>query len=105
MKKITILMVVVFTAMFSVNAQTWQIGSPNVADVTATLSNGTLTISGTGNMQNWDYYSAPWSNQRTVITTLIVQEGVSSIGDYAFYKTVPFYKNLIILQSKILKKC
>ena len=48
------------------------------------LDNGTLTISGKGEMQSYmDYgYSAPWfsSNIRKVVIT----SGVISIGDYAF---------------------
>ena len=48
------------------------------------LNNGTLTISGKGEMQSYmDYgYSAPWfsSNIRKVVIT----SGVISIGDYAF---------------------
>ncbi|MBQ5968973.1 MAG: leucine-rich repeat domain-containing protein [Clostridia bacterium] len=45
---------------------------------------GTLTIRGTGDM--WDYKSkkdAPWIEQD--VKLLIVEEGVTSIGNYAFY--------------------
>lgn len=44
---------------------------------------GTLTISGTGDMT--DYYSAPWYNRRGEIRAVIIENGVTSIGNYAFY--------------------
>lgn len=45
---------------------------------------GTLTISGTGNME--DYYSwstKPWLEKS--VKTIIINEGVTNIGEYAFY--------------------
>ena len=54
--------------------------------LTWSLSNsGTLTISGTGAMT--DYYSAtssPFYNNQDILQ-VIIQDGVSSIGDYAFH--------------------
>ena len=55
-------------------------------NVTWTLEGGTLTISGTGAM--YDYNSrqnVPWYNSRTNITTVVIEEGVTTIGDLAFY--------------------
>ena len=47
---------------------------------------GTLTISGTGAMtDNTDSSSAPWSSYRKNIQNVIVTNGVTSIGNYAFY--------------------
>lgn len=45
---------------------------------------GTMTISGTGQMDNWNYYSMPWKNYVLDIKKVIVQDGVTSIGSYAF---------------------
>lgn len=48
-------------------------------------NSGTLTISGTGEMS--DYYLQklpPWDANRELIKTIIVEEGVTSIGGYAF---------------------
>jgi putative cell wall-binding protein len=54
-------------------------------NVTWTLSNGVLTISGSGNMYNYnDYSSIPWYLMREKITEVKIEDGVSSIGDYAF---------------------
>ena len=47
---------------------------------------GTLTISGEGEMANYSSSSvAPWHNKRTKILSVVVEQGVTSIGDYAFY--------------------
>jgi len=61
----------------------WEIGYPNAADVIATLDNGTLTISGTGNMQDFEGNKQPWYPVRVAIKTLEIQ-GVSNIGANAF---------------------
>ncbi len=45
----------------------------------------TLTISGTGTMDNWSTYSdVPWSVYRNSIYYVIIENDVTSIGDYAF---------------------
>ncbi len=51
------------------------------------LVNGQLTIAGQGAMAEYDDYSAPttpWQNRKMEITSVIIQEGVTSIGNYAF---------------------
>ena len=56
-------------------------------NVTWTLveSTGTLTISGSGAMKDYGYYAdVPWYNFRTKILTVIIEDGVTSIGDGAF---------------------
>ncbi len=48
---------------------------------------GLLTISGSGSMTNFPSYSLnqAWLANKTEIITVIIQEGITSIGDYAFY--------------------
>ena len=69
-------------------AQTWNVGSwsnpGGAASVTAMLSDGTLTISGAGNMAGYDYTTTPWYNIRTLITSVVIEDGVTSIGSWAF---------------------
>ena len=49
-------------------------------------SDGTLTISGTGKMTDYSYDNlAPWYDDRSSIKSVIIEEGVTSIGDYTFY--------------------
>ena len=61
------------------------------AQITSTLSDdGTLTISGTGNMPDFSINvnnrtTAPWDSQRDKIKTVVIKDGVTSIGKYAFF--------------------
>ena len=45
---------------------------------------GKLTITGTGDMTNWSSENVPWYNYRDRISSLSIQDGVTSIGDRAF---------------------
>lgn len=53
---------------------------------------GTLTISGTGAMENYDLISdngsyktsAPWGECYSSITSVVINDGITSIGGYAF---------------------
>ncbi len=45
---------------------------------------GTLTISGTGAMEDYDYDTTPWRFSNS-IKSVIIDDGVTLIGDYAFY--------------------
>lgn len=54
------------------------------------LTDGTLQISGTGVMTNYevddnDICSAPWYSFASAITKVVVDKGVTEIGTYAFY--------------------
>lgn len=57
------------------------------ANLTWTLnSSGTLTISGTGAMTNWtSSTSMPWYGVRGSIQSVVIQSGVTTIGNDAFY--------------------
>ena len=56
-------------------------------NVTWTLTaDGTLTISGMGAMTDYTYDSrSPWYSCRTYIKRVVMQQGVTSIGDHAFW--------------------
>lgn len=48
-------------------------------------SEGTLTISGEGAMNNWEYSSdIPWDSHRYNIVSVVIEDGVTSIGNEAF---------------------
>ena len=54
-------------------------------NLTWTLENDTLTISGTGAMKNYtDFLYTPWFNNHS-ITSIIIGNSVKSIGNYAFW--------------------
>ncbi|MDD6830231.1 MAG: leucine-rich repeat protein [Firmicutes bacterium] len=64
-------------------------------NLTWTLENGVLTISGTGEMDGYGYYtkkpdgssvtSAPWGEYYEAIERVVIENGVTSIGNCAFY--------------------
>ena len=47
-------------------------------------SDYTLTISGTGDMFDYDYNTLPWKDYKTQIKSVVIKDGVTSIGGYAF---------------------
>jgi hypothetical protein len=72
-----------------VSAQTWNCGQYG-DNVTATKSGGTLTISGRGAMKDYDgdLESRPWHESRGTISKIVINDGVATIGAYAFYEFV-----------------
>ena len=51
-------------------------------------TDGVLTIYGTGAMYNYflgSTYASPWYAYRSYINRVVVEEGVTTIGEYAFY--------------------
>ena len=50
--------------------------------------NNELAISGTGAMDNYRGHAtyAPWYNYRSIIETIVIDEGLTTIGDYAFFE-------------------
>ena len=52
--------------------------------LTGTSPNYTLTISGTGAIQDAVWGTMPWNSYKSSITTLIIEDGVTSIGVQAF---------------------
>lgn len=88
MKKETISLLVAITMLLSclpiiTGAET----SGTCGDsITWTLDdNGVLTISGSGDMPDYDWSStAPWYSQKDAITKIVIGNGVTSIGDLAF---------------------
>ncbi|MCL2416783.1 MAG: leucine-rich repeat protein [Bacteroidales bacterium] len=68
--------------------QTWDIGSPIATSVTATLHNDTLTISGFGPTQNFNNTTnrSPWFNVVANIEKVIINNGVTSIGESMFFE-------------------
>ena len=47
-------------------------------------SAGTLIISGTGDMSGYDLLSPPWSGKKSDIKSVVISDGVTSIGYRAF---------------------
>ena len=74
---------------------TWQI-----------YDNGVLRISGTGSMTNYCAYPedgnsniAPWREHSSLFSKLLIDEGVTTIGECAFFECVELAGNLVIPNS------
>ncbi len=60
-------------------------------NLTWTLENGVLTISGTGPMKDYSGgHISPWYDKRESITSIVIEEGVTTIGNYAFHQCAAF---------------
>ena len=71
-------MIFVFVLPTKANAATG-----NTGDCTWVLEGTTLTISGNGRMGDYDHSNKPWGSD---ITQVIIEEGVTYIGQWAFYR-------------------
>ena len=75
-----------WNVVFAEEINTWDISKNGDGSVMATLSNdGTLTISGNGEMKDWEKsYVVAWDSNRENIKNVIINNGVTSIGNYTF---------------------
>ena len=98
MKKALSLLIVVclIAAMFPVTAFAAESGSCG-ENATWTLDGGTLTISGTGAIADYtESGSAPWYAKRAQVRTIVVEEGITSIGDAVFDHLQGLKENVLI---------
>ena len=105
--------ILTLVALLAVTTQAWADGSWTSGDCTVTLSGGTLTVSGNGEMYG-DYddvdEKAPWVSSASSITSLVIEDGVTYIGDYAFYNlsaltSVTFGKDVARIDDHAFYKC
>jgi hypothetical protein len=61
-------------------------------------STGTLTISGTGDMEDYYTITIPWNTYRKSIKTIVIQNGVTNIGAWAFWGS-QLLKNVTVSDS------
>lgn len=90
-----------------------------IDDISWYFEDGTLTISGTGAIENFvsyfdidlgDYTSAPWYWHYNDITAVVIEDGVTSIGDYAFayctnLTSVIIPKSIICIGNHAFEAC
>ena len=89
MKKVLVLLALLAAACclltFSAAAESAAASGICGENLTWTLdAAGTLTVSGTGAMKDYNYKGAPWYQSRDSIKTVVVENGVTTIGDSAF---------------------
>ena len=89
MKKVLVLLALLAAACgllaFSAAAESAAASGICGENLTWTLdAAGTLTVSGTGAMKDFGYKGAPWYQSRDSIQAVVVENGVTTIGKYAF---------------------
>jgi len=99
MKKLTItLMIATVLNVANVFAQSCDY-SGTTGPLSWCLKDGTLTIGGTGAMPDYEVGGTPWYEYQESINTIIMENGVTSIGNYAFYGC--YYLHSVILNNII----
>ena len=70
-----------------------------------------LVIRGTGEMKNFaDYDDVPWVNHRNLISELVIEEGITAVGNKAFHKlnqitTIKFPSTLTFIGNYVFLSC
>lgn len=70
----------------------------------------TLTITGDGDMYNYNNNSQPWYNWRNTIVSISLPQGITSIGSYAFYNcskltAIDFPDNVTSIGTNAFSSC
>ena len=85
MKKLSFILTLILSFNAMAETKTYQCGE----NCTATLDDsGVLRVSGTGEMYDYDSqtrFETPLYNDRKDIKSIIVEEGITSVGHYTFY--------------------
>lgn len=75
----------------------------SAADITYSVENGVLTISGTGPMDNYTKYALNKDYDPKKIYKVIIGEGITSIGEYAFFNSTVKFVTIPNTVTKISK--
>ena len=82
-QKLFALFLALIASMSAIYAQSGTCGNNLTWNLNA--ETGVLTISGTGRMKDYEYSSdVPWYGYRSSIKSVIIGDGVTNIGEYAF---------------------
>lgn len=73
-------------------------------------TDGVLKISGYGEMEDYTSTNAPWYNNRKSITTIIIEDGVTKIGEYAFsgcinLNNITIPNSVVYIGNKAFSEC
>ena len=85
MKKCFILLFAIIILWLPVNATADNMRSGTCGNgIQFVIENATLTISGTGVIDSMTEYGVPWKDSVATIERVVIQEGITKIGDHAF---------------------
>ena len=88
---IVLILIIILVVRFFIlrNSDTQDVSVNVSADETETVEwsyeDGTLTISGSGPMDDYEEEGAPWYSHAQEIESVVIEDGVTSIGDCSFY--------------------
>ena len=68
-------------------------------NVTWSYADGVLTISGTGEMYDYNGYDQPWAAYKNVITAMVVKDGVTNVGNYVAYYNFNALTSIMLADS------
>ena len=79
-------------------------------NLTWSFDDGTFTISGTGKMYDYNVKDRPWKDLKDEIASLVVDYGVTTIGESAFYecqglKSISLPETLEVIGGWSFYKC
>ena len=84
---IAVIMIAATVCAFALTASAAEVASGTTGDVNWTLSDdGTLTFSGEGAIGN----DQSWIEHMDLITSIVIEDGITSIANYAFYECTGF---------------
>ena len=85
-KKLSLLLLICILNALSINAEIYSGSCGDNVSYTLDTSNGLLSITGTGAMENYSSSSSvPWYSNRSDIKSILIANGVTSIGHRVFY--------------------
>lgn len=88
MKKITVLFLVCILSVLNIRAEVYSGSCGDKVNYSLDTSTGVLSITGTGAMTDYTFSSfsdVPWHSNRLYIKTVEMSDGVTTVGDWAFY--------------------
>lgn len=102
----------------AVRAEVYEIGTPVASDVIAIMyADDTMVVKGKGKMQDWGWNSGswtvtPWYNSpyRQSVTSCVIQDGVTNIGDDMLYgftnlESVSMFNSVTSIGDSAFYKC
>ena len=86
-KKLTLLFFICILSALNINAEVYEGSCGENVSYSLDTSTGLLSITGTGAMTDYSYSSsAPWYSNKSYIKVVEISDGVTSIGNLAFYE-------------------
>ena len=60
-----------------------------------------MIIGGSGTMTNYEQNTQPWNSYRNSIKEIVVEEGITSVGSYAFYD-MSNLKMIVLMATELI---